>query len=458
MLSMAETVLVTGGTGFVGGWCAVELLKRGYTVRATVRSLAKEKAQRTHVGAAAGSTERLSVTVADLTHDDGWDAAIEGCDCVSLDDHRLCRSATLMDCRRDCFVGWVWVRRRVASLSAAHRVSRGVLIGGGLFFSIVLASSPGGLLAGCSGSRREGPPAASATSGADFAGLVDIGGDRLLYLECRGTGSPTVVLVSGLDAAADLWNRDEQPAPKVFPQVAEFTRVCAYDRPGTPYGEGLPGRSDPVSQPTTTQDAVTDLHALLHAAKIPGPYVLVGHSYGGLITRLYASTYPDEVSGMVLVDILSDGLQDAMTPGQWETWRKVNARQAKDIAEYPDLEQIDFDVSLEQVRVAAPIRPMPLLVLSADVLYGPTLPALIERGELPPDTPLDFGYMIDRANQTAQANLAKLVPGAKHITDTHSGHNMMIDQPQLVTDAIREVVDAVRNGDSALSEAPQLAP
>jgi pimeloyl-ACP methyl ester carboxylesterase len=77
-----------------------------------------------------------------------------------------------------------------------------------------------------------------------------------MYLECRGAGSPTVVLVSGLDAAADLWHRDEQPAPKVFPKVAEFTRVCAYDRPGTPYGTGLPSRSDPVAQPITPGGSV----------------------------------------------------------------------------------------------------------------------------------------------------------------------------------------------------------
>jgi pimeloyl-ACP methyl ester carboxylesterase len=311
------------------------------------------------------------------------------------------------------------------------------------------------MLAACGVSGRTGKV------GVDFAGRVeignerervDIGENREMYFELRGTGFPTVVLVSGLDAAADLWHRHDQPAPRVFPEVAEFTRVFAYDRPGTPYGDGLPSRSDPVSQPTTTQAAVTDLHALLGAAEVPGPYVLVGHSYGGLVTRLYASTYPDDVLGMVLVDVLSDGLQDAMTSTQWETWKTANARLAKDIDEYPDLEQIYFDVSLEQVRVAAPIRPMPLMVLSADVPYGPMVPSMIATGDLPPDTPPDFGYVIDSANKIAQANLAKLVPGARHVTDAHSGHNMMIDQPQLVIDAIREVVDAVRNGDSRLSD------
>ena len=99
----------------------------------------------------------------------------------------------------------------------------------------------------------------------------------------------------------------------MFPEVAQFTRVCACDRPGTPVGE-KPSRSDPVPQPTTAGTAVADLHALLTAAGEAGPYVLVAHSYGGLIGRLYASTYPDNVSGLVLVDALSEGLKDAETP------------------------------------------------------------------------------------------------------------------------------------------------
>lgn len=218
----------------------------------------------------------------------------------------------------------------------------------------------------------------TSSSRVDFAGTVDLGGGRKMYLECRGTGSPTVVLVSGLDAAADLWHRDEQPAPTVFPKV----------------------------------------------------------------TRLFASTYPDEVSGMILVDVLSDGLRDAMTPEEWTIWKAANARRPQDIADYRDLERTDYDVALDQVKGAQPIRPMPLVVLSADVLYGPTLPAALDKGEIPPGTPRDFGYVIDRANKVAQEKLANLVPGAKHITKTQSGHNMMIEQPLLVTDAIREVVDA----------------
>ena len=122
-------------------------------------------------------------------------------------------------------------------------------------------------------------------------GLVDIGGGRKMYLKCSGRGSPTVVLVGGLRASADDWGISDKSKPTVFSEVGKFTRVCACDRPGTPVGE-KPSRSDPVPQPTTAKDAVADLHALLSAAGEAGPYVLVGHSYGGLIVRLYASTYP----------------------------------------------------------------------------------------------------------------------------------------------------------------------
>jgi pimeloyl-ACP methyl ester carboxylesterase len=135
-----------------------------------------------------------------------------------------------------------------------------------------------------------------------------------MYLECRGSGSPTVVLVSGLDAAADVWTGYQAHSSRVvFNAVAGFARVCAYDRPGTPVGDDLaPSRSDPVPQPTMAHDAVRDLHALLRAAGEPGPYLLVGHSYSGLITRRYAGEYPGEVAGIVFVDAFATQWQTAV--------------------------------------------------------------------------------------------------------------------------------------------------
>ena len=112
----------------------------------------------------------------------------------------------------------------------------------------------------------------------------------------------------------------------VLPGVAEFTRVCAYDRPGTAtvLDDGLhPSRSDPVAMPRNAALSVADLHALLQAADVPGPYVLVGHSYGGMLVRLYAAEYPDEVVGMVLVDAFSEGMKDQLTPAQWSAYDAI---------------------------------------------------------------------------------------------------------------------------------------
>ena len=290
------------------------------------------------------------------------------------------------------------------------------------------------------------PPSARAADSEDFAGLVDIGGGRKMYLDCRGTGSPAVVLVAGLRGSAEDWNIAAKPGPIVFPEVAKFTRVCAYDRPGTPVGE-KPSRSDPVPQPTSAASGVADLHALLSAAGETGPYVLVAHSYGGLIGRLYASTYPDQIAGLVLVDVLSEGLQDAETPEQWAIQRKlIEGDVSEGVAEYPALETIEVDRSFDQLRAAPPLRQMPLIVLSADRGWGPQVPSMIASGALPADVPPDFGYVTDAAQKQAQAWLATLVQNAQHITDTNSGHEIHKEQPQLVVDAIRQVVDALRSG------------
>ncbi|MCP9800728.1 alpha/beta fold hydrolase [Synechococcus sp. RedBA-s] len=284
---------------------------------------------------------------------------------------------------------------------------------------------------------------------ADIAGLVTIGGGRKMYMECRGTGSPVVVLVAGLKGSTEDWKSTKRSEPTVFSGVSKVTRVCAYDRPGTPVGE-KPSRSDPVPQPTTAADAVADLHALLNVSGEAGPYVLVGHSYGGLVVRLYASTYPKEVSGLVLVDALAEGLRDAETPEQWSIQRRLMEGEIREsLLLYPALERIDPDHSFDQIRAASGLRSLPLIVLSADRAWGPQLPSMIAAGLLPADVPPDFGYVTDAAQKKAQKRLAELVPQAKHISNTNSGHDIHKEQPQLVINAIREVMKAVRRGSRA---------
>ncbi len=117
--------------------------------------------------------------------------------------------------------------------------------------------------------------------------MVDVGSHQL-HLLCTGAGSPTVILETGLGATSSAW-------ALVQPSVAATTHVCAYDRAGL-------GWSQPGPEPRDARQIVTELHRLLEAAEVPGPYVLVGHSNGGLYSRLYASTYPTDVVGMVLVE------------------------------------------------------------------------------------------------------------------------------------------------------------
>ena len=160
----------------------------------------------------------------------------------------------------------------------------------------------------------------------------------------------------------------------VLPAVAEFTRVCAYDRPGTYASIGeddFVSRSDPIAQPRTAPEVVADLHALLQAAEVPGPYVLAAHSLGGLFARLYASTYPDEVVGLVLVDAYSERLETLMTPEKWAALVRLNQEIGTDkvipIPGYGDLETLGWGADNAVVReavAASPLRPMPLAVLA----------------------------------------------------------------------------------------------
>jgi pimeloyl-ACP methyl ester carboxylesterase len=301
------------------------------------------------------------------------------------------------------------------------------------------------------------PEAAASPASGDFSGLVDIGG-RSLYLDCRGQGSPTVILEAGLDGRGDVWSRDalRPPGERTMVQqgVASFTRVCAYDRPGTlgvvnpeldPDGPDFyPSRSDPVPQPRTTRELTADLHALLVAAEIPGPYVLAAHSAGGLVARLYASTYPAEVAGMVLIDTTNENVwrdfKEVLTPAQYAKFEEGTVDNGELLAAYPEAERLFTapladTASVSEVRQArkdAPLPPMPMVVLA----HG-----------IPFDAPIDGwptdemeGVMLD-----SQRDIASLVPDARLEVATESGHDIHQDQPDLVIDAIAAVVTAVRD-------------
>jgi pimeloyl-ACP methyl ester carboxylesterase len=267
-----------------------------------------------------------------------------------------------------------------------------------------------------------------------FTGLVEISGGRKIWLECQGSGSPTAVLVSGAAGAHDDWTHVADPAepagvPRpsasaVLPGVAQFTRVCAYDRPGTTLFTAALSPSDPVSQPTTAQAGAADLRALLAAAREPGPYVLVGASWGGMIVNAFARSNPTDVAGLVFVDGASEFLKETLTPQQWTAW----TRAVETSAVSPGGEVPDYEAAVAEIRASAPMPDVPAVVVTAGKPWN--LPV----GDAGPTWP---------AWTAAQDRLAGLLH-ATHLTGTDSGHAVNIEQPAVVVGAVREVVDAAR--------------
>jgi pimeloyl-ACP methyl ester carboxylesterase len=258
-----------------------------------------------------------------------------------------------------------------------------------------------------------------------FSGWFDIGGRRL-FLRCTGHRNPTVVFEGGL--TTDWYELQNQ--------LSGFTRVCSYDRPGGPGS-----RSDPAPTPRTARDFVADLHALLAAARVPGPYVLAGHSNSGLFSVLYASTHPRQVAGLVLIDAVHPAyhkrqlalLKPLLPPDVWEALRREAMTPPHRLV---DPQGVDIWTSERQTRLAlqrSPLRPMPLVVLA--------------HGRVDPGPPGWPGQEVERLWQQLQRELAQLVPGGRLVIATQSGHDIQDEQPELVLDAIRDVVLAVRAGD-----------
>jgi pimeloyl-ACP methyl ester carboxylesterase len=289
--------------------------------------------------------------------------------------------------------------------------------------------------------RQDSDPAVlHAGARGDFAGRVAIHGGRKLYLECRGAGSPTVVLEAGTGDRGDVWSEPTEHGPAVLPAVARFTRVCAYDRPGTYRSPAELSRSDPVAMPRSAADIVRDLRALLRAARVPGPYVLAGHSFGGMVARLAATTRPRGIAGLVSIDAQNEhyaaAYKELLTPEQYAA-AVLDPGPPPGLEGYPAIERLSLEVSAAQMRQAqadTPLRRMPLVVLS----HSRTLPNPFG---FPPGWPAEG---LERAFQDSQEALARLVPGARHVVAASSGHYIQLDQPRLVTREIRRVVHAAR--------------
>jgi len=247
-------------------------------------------------------------------------------------------------------------------------------------------------------------PAQVASHGNQSARLVSVGVHKM-FLNCTGDASgPAVILEAGTGDSSEVWSAVQN-------QVAQFGRVCSYDRLGQ-------GKSDKLPMSHTADEIVTDLHQLLHAAVSP-PYVMVGHSIGGIYVRKYAQLYPTEVIGMVLLDS-SHEEQFSRVSAISPEWAQRVARQ------FPPDEQ----------RAEGFLPPNERLVWHFDKPL-----VVIEHGEMPSAAASDpMAQKSEVIFHVLQQDLASRSKYGQLREAKASGHYIQRDQPELVTRAIRGVI------------------
>jgi pimeloyl-ACP methyl ester carboxylesterase len=305
--------------------------------------------------------------------------------------------------------------------------------------------------------------------------LVDVGGWRL-HLNCTGEvrpGQPTVILEAGVGDFSVEWSL-------VQPRLAEFARVCSYDRAGD-------GWSDIGPHPRTFRQIVYELHTLLSRAGERAPFVLVGHSYGGWLVRVYQSTYSPEVAAMVLVEageddplrMMPDGrvvrasslasgrpippvktagpLRVADIPPAALAQIQAGLAYAQQHANDPPRDKLPLDAqrmrswALGRIgHVVAAVNPVELEELAALRAARASTPHAL--GDLPlivitrglPDETGPDAAALEQEHKDDHAGIAKSSHRGRQILAEHSGHHVQLDEPQLVISAIREVIAAAR--------------
>jgi pimeloyl-ACP methyl ester carboxylesterase len=291
--------------------------------------------------------------------------------------------------------------------------------------------------------------------------------ERQMHIQVTGEGAPTVVFESGMGASCLSWTL-------VQPQVAQFTRAVSYDRAGH-------GWSDPAREPRTAQQLAQELHALLDATGVPGPYVLVGHSFGGYVNRAFAHMYRSELVGMVLVDSIHPAEWENPTPKQLRTSR-VALRYAWIAAWLARLGIARFclarlargsprlgraavsafgaETAAAAQRIAGEIRKLPAPILPIVRAFWSQPKNFISLGQYVAALPVSAAQaaavsslgdlplvVLSGEHHVApytdwQRDLAQLSSRGRHVIASDSGHWIHLDHPELVTGAIREVVAA----------------
>lgn len=303
--------------------------------------------------------------------------------------------------------------------------------------------------------------------------LIDVSGHKVHLYEL-GSGSPTVILESGISASSLNWRR-------VQTAVAEFARVCSYDRSGL-------GWSELSTEPCTPKSLAQQLHSLLRASELPAPFLLVGHSFGGLIVQAFAATYPDETAGIVLVDPLDPAEWTPLTDqqrrtiahgvklsrrGAWATRMGVTRACLSLLLAgnriVPRAAAKLWSARAAQVtdRIAGQVRKMPeeTWPLVATHWMQPKcfegmarhfecLDASVQEMAEVRRLQIPVTMLIGTQNQhpaDPQEYANRISPETKSILAEKSGHWIQLDEPELVVESIRQAIDEVRRLHSALT-------
>jgi pimeloyl-ACP methyl ester carboxylesterase len=318
-----------------------------------------------------------------------------------------------------------------AMTSGFRMLKRAGLGGAGLVAAGALASALYQEAAAARDRRRFPPPGR----------LIDVGGRRLHLLDA-GAGTPAVVVLSALADSALCW-------VPVQRKLAAEMRVCLYDRAGA-------GWSDPPPRgPRTARGMAGDLRALLDAAGIAPPYVLVAHSVGGVVARQFAARYPGAVAGMVLVDSSHEAQAHRRPRGRWEYLRHIlqyrvrilGVRRAR--AALGLLRGVEAEVAEDVLpEHAAAYRATLLSSRFRRTVIG-ELRMMARSAQSPPElgslplTVITAGAQLTPQWRQMQEELAALSSDSTHLTAEGSGHYVFCDDPELVIQAVRDLVRKV---------------
>jgi pimeloyl-ACP methyl ester carboxylesterase len=271
--------------------------------------------------------------------------------------------------------------------------------------------------------------------------MVDVGGYKL-HLDCRGQGSPTVVMDAGLGSSSLDWSL-------VQPETASTTRVCAYDRAGM-------GWSDVGPEPRSPRHLAEELHTVLQNASIPGPYVLVGHSLAGKNLRMFAAAHPADVSGMVLVDARSELVDATDDQNAFATALEGQATQYS-LARRLGIARL-FGAGLIDLPLVPPALATQMVLFQTN---PPAIAATTQEGlnrtaddealaasrlGSMPLIVIAAGDNMSRPDwAAAQHAMAKLSTSGQLVVADGSSHAVHLDQPGVIVDAIDRLVDAIRS-------------